>query len=177
MNTLDIVISVILGFCVVRGTFRGLIKEFSAIIGVFGGFYAAYTYYPLFAEPLSGWISDTAYLNILSFFVIFCGIFIGISIVGIIIRYVLNSASLGWVDRICGFGFGGMKGILITSVILLVLTTFLPKNASIIQDSLLSPHVVLISEKMAKVVPEDMRQQFSTKIGELRKTWEKDSIL
>lgn len=175
MNTLDIVISVILAFCVIRGTFQGLIKGFSSIIGVFGGFYAAYTYYPLLAEPLSGWISNTAYLSILSFLIIFCGIFIGISVVGILIRYVLNSASLGWVDRICGLGFGGTKGILITSIILLVLTTFLPKNASIIQDSLLSPHVVMISEKMAKVVPEDMRQQFSAKIGELKETWEKQN--
>lgn len=171
MNALDIVIAVVVGFCVVRGVFRGLIKEFSSIVGVFGGFYAAYTYYPHVAGPLSGWISNSAYLNILSFLIIFCGIFIAISIVGILIRYVLNSASLGWVDRICGVGFGGIKGVLIISVLLLVLTTFLPKNASVVQDSLLAPHVVMVSEKMAKVVPEDMREQFSSKISVLRETW------
>jgi len=172
MNALDLVIAVIMGFCLVRGIFRGLIKEASSLIGVFGGFYAAYTYYPYFTKLLSGWISNTAYLNILSFFVIFCGIFIGISMLGIVIRYILNSASLGWVDKICGLGFGGVKGVLIASVILLVLTTFLPRNASIVQDSLLSPHVVMVSERLAKIVPEDMREQFSSRIYELRKTWE-----
>ena len=44
MNYLDIIIVVILSYCVIRGVFRGLIKELSSIIGVFGGFYAAYTY-------------------------------------------------------------------------------------------------------------------------------------
>jgi len=173
MNVLDIIIAIIMGFCLVRGIFRGLIKEMSSLIGVFGGFYAAYTYYPYFSDPLSGWISNTAYLNILSFFAVFCGIFIGISILGIVIRYVLNSASLGWVDKICGLGFGGTKGVVIVSVILLALTTFLPRNASIVQDSLLSPHVVMVSERLAKVIPEDMREQFAGKIYELRKTWEK----
>jgi membrane protein required for colicin V production len=171
MNPLDIVIAVVLGYCLIRGVFRGLIKELSSIIGVFGGFHTAYTYYPLFAGPLSGWISNTAYLNILSFLIIFCGVFFAISVLGIVIRYIFNSASLGWVDRICGAGFGGTKGILIVSVLLLVLTTFLPKNASIIQDSLLAPHVTMISAKLAKIVPKDMREQFSGKFDELRKAW------
>ena len=168
---MDIIIAVILGFCLIRGIFRGLIKELSSIVGVFAGFYAAYTYYSQLAGPLSGWISNKAYLNILSFLIIFCGIFIGISIIGVIIKYILNSASLGWIDRICGAGFGSIKGILITSVLLLVLTTFLPKNASIIRASLLAPHVMKVSEQMAKVVPKDMRAQFLTKIDQFKKIW------
>jgi len=41
MNALDVVIAVIVGFCLIRGIFRGLIKELSSIIGVFAGFYFA----------------------------------------------------------------------------------------------------------------------------------------
>ncbi|PQP34359.1 colicin V production protein, partial [Desulfobacteraceae bacterium SEEP-SAG9] len=33
MNPLDILIIVIAGFCLIRGIFRGLIKELSSIIG------------------------------------------------------------------------------------------------------------------------------------------------
>jgi len=171
MNALDIVISVILGFCLIRGAFRGLIKELSSIVGVLGGFYAAYTYYKYLAGPLSGWISNTAYLNILSFFIIFCGVFIGISILGIVIKYILNSASLGWIDRACGTVFGGVKGILITAILLLVLTTFLPRNAPAIKNAVLAPHVMRVSEQMAKAIPQDMRQQFLYKIKDFKKIW------
>lgn len=171
MNPLDILIIVILSFCLIRGVFRGLIKELSSIIGVLGGFYAGYTYYVVVAKLLSRWISNEGYLNILSFLIIFCGVFIIVSILGVVIKYLLNIAFLGWVDRICGAGFGIMKGILIASVLLMIFTAFLPKGAPIMKNSLLAPHVTQISEKMAKVVSKDMKSKFVAKIAELRKAW------
>jgi len=143
----------------------------SSIIGVLGGFYAAYTYYPVIAKLLARWITNIPYLNILSFLIIFCGIFILISIAGIIIKYIMNIAFLGWVDRICGAGFGIIKGILIASILLLALTAFLPKGAPIIKNSLLAPPVTLISEKMVKVVSKNMRHQYEAKIKEFKKAW------
>ncbi|MBL7179419.1 MAG: CvpA family protein [Pseudomonadota bacterium] len=171
MNFLDIILVIILSFCVIMGVFRGLIKELSSIIGVLGGFYAAYSYYMVLAKPLSRWISNTAYLNIISFLIIFCGILILIGILGVVIKYILKIAFLGWVDRICGAGFGIIKGILIASVLLITLTAFLPKNAPVVRDSLLAPYVTLISEKMAKVISRDMKHDFTAKIAELRKAW------
>jgi len=171
MNPLDMVIIVILGYCLIRGIFRGLVKEISSIIGVLAGFYAAYTYYPLLAGLLTRWISNTPYANILSFMVIFCVIFIFISILGIIIKYLLNIAFLGWVDRICGAGFGIIKGILIVSVVLISLTAFLPKGAPIIKNSLLSPPVTLIAEKMVKIVSKDMKLLYEAKVKEFKKAW------
>ena len=173
MNFFDIIIIIILGFCVIRGVFRGLIKELSSIIGVLGGFFAAYSYYMVLARPLSRWISNVGYLNILSFLIIFCGILIIISILGVVIKYVLNIAFLGWVDRICGAWFGITKGILIAAVLLITLTAFLPRNAPVIKNSILAPHVTLISEKMAKVVSKDMKHNFTAKIAALKKAWKK----
>ncbi|MFC1857792.1 CvpA family protein [Thermodesulfobacteriota bacterium] len=171
MNPLDILISVIIGFCLIRGIFRGLVKELSSIIGVFAGFYFAYTYYPEVAKLLSRWISNEGYLNILSFLIVFCGLVLIIGILGIVIRYLLKITFLGWVDRICGAGFGFMKGILIVSVLLVVFTAFLPKGVPILKNSLLSPYVTIISEKMAKVVPKDMKHEFSSKLDKLKKEW------
>ena len=171
MNQFDVLIIIIFGFCLVRGFFRGFIKEVSSIIGVLGGFYAAYTYYMDFAKLLSGWISDKSYLHIVSFLIVFCGVFLIISIVGVVIKYILNIAFLGWIDRICGAGFGIIKATLVTSILLIALTSFLPKGAPIVKDSMLSPHVSVISEKMAKVIPEDMKHHFVSKIEELKKTW------
>jgi membrane protein required for colicin V production len=174
MNFFDIIIIIILGYCLIRGFFRGLIKELSSIIGVLGGFYAAFTYYMLVAKPLSKWITNTGYLNILSFLIIFCGVFIIISILGVIINYLLKIAFLGWLDRICGFIFGAMKGILIVSVLLIALTAFLPKGTPVIKDSLLSPYVTLVSEKIAKVVSKDMKHAFSSKIETIKRAWKKN---
>lgn len=173
MNPFDMVIIVILGFCLIRGLFRGLIKEVSSIIAVLAGFYAAYTYYTEFARLLSGWISNPTYLNIISFMILFCGVFFLISILGVIIKYVLNIVFLGWVDRICGGGFGLVKGVLIISVILMALTTFLPKGSPIIKNSLLSPYITVVSENMARVVSKEMKGEYKAKLEEFKRIWKK----
>ena len=171
MNPLDIIIIAILGFSLVRGIFRGLIKELSSIIGVLAGFYAAYTYYPYVAGLFAKWISNSGYRSILGFLIIFCAILILVGILGVLIKYVLKIASLGWFDRTCGAVFGLVKGVLIVSVVILMLTTFLPKGAPFIRKSLLAPHVMMISEKMIKMVPPDMKQQFFDKFQELKRSW------
>lgn len=171
MNPFDIFIIIVLGYSIVRGLFRGLVKEVSSIIGVLGGFYAAYSYYPLVAQLISGLFANLSYLNILSFLIIFCSILIIISILGIVIKYLLNVAFLGWVDRICGVGFGLIKGVLIITVLFIILTTFLPKGAPLIKKSVLAPHVIWISEKMVHVVPMEMKKDFFGKLDEFKKEW------
>ena len=171
MNPFDILIIIILGYSLIRGLFRGLVKEVASIIGVLGGFYAAYTYYMVLGKLLSTFIKNTGYLNILSFLIIFCGVLITVSILGVIVKYLLNIAFLGWVDRVCGFGFGIVKGILIVSVLFITLTAFLPKGTPFIKNSVLAPHVSWVSEKMAKVVSKEMKRDFMAKLGELKKAW------
>ena len=164
---------VIVGFCLVRGIFRGLVKEISSIIGVLAGYYAAYTYYGQLSKLIARWLSDAGYINILSFFIIFCLVFFIVSILGVIIKYLLSISHLGWVDRICGAGFGLVKGILIAAILLIVLTAFLPKGPPVIKESFLAPHVSHISEAMAKVVPKQMKQEFKIKFKELQSSWKR----
>ncbi len=171
MNPFDILIIIILGYSLVRGLFRGLVKELSSIIGVLGGFYAAYTYYNVIAGLLSRLIHDISYLNILSFMIIFCGVLIVVGVLGVIIKYLLNIAFLGWIDRIGGVVFGVMKAILIVSILFITLTAFLPKGTAFIKNSELAPHVSWISEKMANVISKEMKQDFNAKLGDLKKAW------
>jgi membrane protein required for colicin V production len=175
MNTLDILIVVILMYCLTMGLFRGLFRELSSIAGVLAGFYAAYTYYNYLTAYLSKWISDTGYLNILSFLIIFISIFVIIGILGAIIKYLLKIITFGWLDRVAGGVFGLIKGTLIVSVLLMTFTAFLPKGAPIIRNSMLAPRVILLSEKMSEVIPKDMKRIFSAKIEHFKKAWKTKS--
>lgn len=172
MNPFDIVICVVLAYCLIRGIFRGLVKEVSSLVGVLIGFWAAYTYYGMLARPLGQWISNPSYRFILSFILIFTAVFIVISLLGVIMRYLLSIVFLGSVDRIFGALFGLLKGVLIASVLLLVFTAFLPKNSPLVQDSLLSPHLSNVSEQMARALSSDMKIEFGHKIKELKKRWQ-----
>lgn len=172
MNPFDILVITILAYGLIRGIFRGLVREISSIVGVLGGFYAAYTYYPHAARLISPWITNSAYLNILSYMAIFSIVVIVVGILAVVIKYLLNIAYLGWVDRVCGALFGVLKGGLVSCVLFIVLTAFLPKGAPIIKNATLAPHVATASEVMAKVLSKDMKEKFILKIKDFRKSWQ-----
>ncbi len=171
MNTFDIAVIVIVSFCLIRGLFRGLIGEASGIIGVVAGFYGAYTYYPMIAVYAKEWIENPAIRNIMAFFILFCAILIVISFISILIRKILNLVFLGWVDRTFGLVFGAAKGILIVSVIFIMITTFLPKNTSLLTDSKLSVHVAKVSKALTVFVSKNNRGTFLKQLEEVKKIW------
>ena len=171
MNTLDIAICVIVGFCFVRGIFRGIVREVASIIGVFIGLCAAYIYHPYLADQLSILIPDVAYSNIVAFLLIFCAILFLVGLLGTVVRNMLKAAFIGWVDRIAGSLFGITKGILITSVVLVALTAFLPKKNSIIEKSVLAPFVIRISNGLVEIIPNKLYEYFQENLKGLEEAW------
>ncbi|BBO74128.1 colicin V biosynthesis protein [Desulfosarcina widdelii] len=172
MNPFDILVLAILAYGVIRGIFRGLVRELASIVGVLGGFYAAYTYYPYMTKLISPWITSTSYLNIVSYMILFIVVVVIVGILAVVIKYLLNIAYLGWVDRVSGALFGGVKAALIVSVLFIVLTAFLPKGAPFIRDAASSPTVATVSEVMAKVISKDMKSKFTLKIKALHTSWQ-----
>jgi membrane protein required for colicin V production len=94
-----------------------------------------------------------------------------VSILGVIIKYLMNIAFLGWTDRLCGALFGACKGILIVSVVVVMLTTFLTRNAAILRESIVVRHTMGISATMVKVASADMKSMFNTHLKDLKKSW------
>lgn len=172
MNPLDIIITIILSYCLIRGGFRGLIREVSAIIGVLGGFFLAVNFYRPLAVFLQKQLGiNSPFLNILSFMIIFGGVLIAISLLATAIRRMLEASDLTWFDRFCGVLIGAAKALLISAVIVVALTAFLPKNALLVRESLMAPYISIVAQQMAKVVSKDMKEQYNQKITELKKAW------
>ncbi len=167
MNTFDIAIIVVTSFCLIRGFFKGLIGEVSGIVGVVAGFYGAQTYYPMVSVHIQKWIENSGICDIAAFFVLFCAILIVISLVSVLIRKILKLVFLGWVDRTFGLIFGATKGILIVSVLLIMITSFLPKNTNILAGSKFSPHVAKVSEALSIFVAKNTRKDFLKQIKDV----------
>ena len=173
MNLLDVIIICILGYSLVRGIFRGLIKELASIVGVIAGLYAARMFYPQISGLMSKWITNVAYREIVGFLIIFCAVLVIVGILGVVIKYVMKIASAGWLDRLLGSIFATVKAVLIVSILLIVLTTFLPKRAAVVKDSLLAPHVMMISGEIVNLIPGEMKQRFFEKFADLKNVWKR----
>jgi len=98
-------------------------------------------------------------------------VFLVISIFGVIIKYLLRIAFLGWVDRFCGMGIGLVKGLLIVSILLVMLTAFLPRGAPVLKTSLTAPYVLTVSKEMSRAIPKDMKKNFDDKLKAFREAW------
>ena len=116
MNPFDMAIVVILGYCVIRGIFRGLIKEVFSVIALVAGFYVAYFYHETVSMMLSEWITAPEYIHIISFILLFCIVFLMITVIGLLLRFIVKIALLGVLDRIFGGVFGALKAIVIISL-------------------------------------------------------------
>jgi membrane protein required for colicin V production len=172
MNPFDMVIVMILGYGVIRGIFRGLIRELAAIAGVAVGFYVAYANYKTVSPMLARWISTLAYADIVGFILLFSAVLMIISGAGILIRLIIKVALLGVFDRILGGIFGGLKGALIVSLLFILLVSFLPSGGvKIVSESKLAPHVNTVSKGVVAVIPKEMRESFIKNIEELKKSW------
>ncbi|MCF8025869.1 MAG: CvpA family protein [Desulfobacteraceae bacterium] len=178
MNPFDMVVVVILGYCVIRGAFRGIIKEASAIIGVLGGFYAAFMFHHTLAPVFSGFVDNTDYRYFAAFLVLFCGVFAASVMAGMLVRALVQLMLLGVVDRTFGSVFGAVKGVIVVSLLFFLLSFFLPRGTSraMIEDSKLAPHVNTVAAGIIRVVPEDAREALAARLQELKLKWEEQNM-
>jgi len=171
MNPLDIVIVVVVLYCLIRGILRGVLREFFSLLGILGGLYTANLFTPSLSQYLSRWISVFPSVNAVSFCLLFIGIFFVFSAVGVIVKYVTNINFPGWVERTLGGFLGTLRGVLMVSILLLEATLLLPKGSPMVRKSRLAPYAAAVSEKVAFLVSSDIRQEFTDQLTLIRKDW------
>ncbi len=156
MNGFDVFVLVVVAFCLIRGVFRGLIREVSGIIGIVAAFYGANTYYGELIPYVQNWIDSPGLQKLVCFFVLFCAVLLVVGLAAALIRKLLQLVFLGWVDRGFGLLFGAAKGILIVTVIFIIITTFMPKGGSYLANSRTAPYLTQCSDALLVFASENM---------------------
>ena len=121
MGALDIVLSVFLLYGVIRGLMKGLFVEVASLVALIAGVYGAIH----FSDFVSGYLKehidwDQQYLNIIAFATTFVIIVVVISLAGKALTKLADFAALGFLNKLLGGLFGGLKVGLILSVVLLI---------------------------------------------------------
>lgn len=173
MNIFDIIVAVILSFCLIRGFLIGMVRQVSSIVGVLAGFFAGIRYYSLLTGYLKGWIDTAGYRDIAAFMIIFCAVFAVVILLAWVIHYLMKVSKVGWLDRTLGVIFGAVKAILVASILLIALTTFLPPEVTIIEKSRLARYLTPVSEKITLVVTDKVKSKYDKNIDKYLKNWKK----
>ncbi|RJR42192.1 MAG: CvpA family protein [Desulfobacteraceae bacterium] len=171
MNLLDILIISTVLFFIIKGLIRGFIREIASLAGVVLGVFFAARHQHEMTEFLKQFLNPGQYLPLLSFIVIFVCVVVVCNLAGWLIRLVLKKAPLGWLDRLLGLCFALLKGVVITYLVIVVLTFFLPSGTPLIARSKVCPWIVFSYQSMAGLISPDhyqkWKQRFIQKTGEL----------
>lgn len=120
MNTVDIILSLVLLYGLVRGFFRGLLTELASLVGIVAGIYGAVHFSHFLGDFLTSQINwKPQYINLVSFAITFVIIVVLVSLAGKALTKVAALAALGVVNKLLGSAFGMIKSAFVASVIIM----------------------------------------------------------
>ena len=128
MTTIDYILLAPVAFGIIYGLYRGFFKELVSVICVIVGIYLARYFGEAAAIILSKIFPIPIHIaKSISGFVIFIGAIIGLNILAKIMTKLFSATGLGWLNRLAGGAFGGIKFLLIVSILLNLITLFYNK--------------------------------------------------
>lgn len=134
MGVVDVVLIVFILVFAFKGTINGFITEAISILGIILAVLCSYMLYePLFKVMQAvGFGKDGASIGayILGFLIVY----VIVVILGNLIHNTLQAIHLGWVNRVFGFSFGVLKGVVVASVILWIIISVFPKDMKFVKD-------------------------------------------
>lgn len=121
MNTMDIIITVILLFGLIKGFIKGLFIEITSLVGLILGVYGAIHFSYFLSDLLKSKVSwDASMIQIVAFAGTFLIILLALVFLGKALTKIADTLALGFFNKILGAIFGFLKYALILSVLLLV---------------------------------------------------------
>lgn len=176
MNNLDIILIIILSITLIRGLMRGIIKEVMGIVGIILAFMLSSKYYQEITPHLTQIVPDEQISAILAYAILFISSVIVLFLIGAFIREMLKSMSLGWLDNVGGGIFGFIKGVILSSMIIFILTFTLDPKSPVLTKSRLSPYVIKITDRLIYLVPDNIKDEFKERSNRLKEKWEKSVL-
>ncbi|WP_321394498.1 CvpA family protein [uncultured Desulfuromusa sp.] len=124
MGLIDIVILAILCFFLLKGIFRGLLKEVCSLLGLVLGGVFAFTFHLPLAQLLQDSFNLPAQLCVWgSFLAIFLLLVFLFAVIGFVLNRFVKLIFLGGFNRLAGAMFGIIQGVVILSMIVLALNS------------------------------------------------------
>lgn len=124
MNFIDIVLGILILFGLIRGFTKGLFVEITSLIALIAGIYGAIHFSYIIGDYLHLKMSwQKQYINLIAFAITFILIIIIVAFAGKLLTKIANFAMLGFVNKLAGAIFGGLKIAVILGAVLVFFNT------------------------------------------------------
>jgi len=149
MNLFDIAILLLLAGFILKGLWRGLLRELCSLCGLFGGVFLAVRYHAPLAELLMesvSWPSQLCVVIAFAVLLLLTVIFFGL--LGFVLSRFVKLLFLGGFNRVAGALFGLIQGGLLLTLVLygLSVSSLLPSLNGLFEKSQLTPPLVRVGD-------------------------------
>ncbi len=170
MNILDCIILGLIVFFGVKGFFMGIFRELFSLAGIVCGFLIGNHYHPQTANLLRVYIPLKDSLPFIGFLALFTLVFIVFTLLGSLLHRMLKTLFVAWFDRGLGVFLALIKGTVISYLLIVLLTIFVPSSSPLITKSRVAPLVKVSFESMRMLISPDLYHMWE---GRLSKQSEK----
>lgn len=174
LNSLDWVILAVVFISVFGSLLKGFARELFSLGSVMVGIVLASWFYPMTTSVFLQFVSSQDLAAILGFVTIFGGCLIAGALVSFFVHKFVRLAHLQWFDRLLGAAFGLIRGWMIASVLVLLLTAF-PVKLARIQEARLAPFLLVSARVLILVTPQSLKDRFMEGYGEVERLWREQS--
>lgn len=161
MSWLDLVILGIIILSALISLIRGFVKESISLVTWIVAGVLAFRYFTPMADLLAPFVDAPTIRNVAGFAILFVSTLVVGAIVNFIMSQLVSKTGLSGTDKALGVVFGGARGVLIvTMVVLLASLTPMPE-ADWWQDSAMVGFFQQLAEWVKGIIPADAADKFS----------------
>lgn len=166
MTWFDIIALIVVGWSIIRGSWKGLVRQIVGLAGVAAGYVAAMHFYgSLTARFLKGF--SPAVGHIIAFLGIFIACMIAASIIGWLVGKLVNVTGLGTLNRIGGALLGAVKGCFIVSAAAMMLIVFLPPENRFLRGSRTITYIQPMAGLLSTLAPKGFKATYDKKVSRI----------
>jgi membrane protein required for colicin V production len=162
----DIGVFCILGFSLLIGFVRGVIREIFGLISWGAALAASYFSFPFANKIVLQYIQNPQIAQYVTYFAVFIAFLILFSIVSSLLSSFIRQTVLSGIDRTLGFGFGILRAFFILGVVDLGLSVFYPREQipPFLQNSVTIKHMHLLGDELFSLFPFSLQQIVKEKL-------------
>ena len=172
MNWLDLVLAGILLASTAAGFMKGFFRLGIGLVATFLAFLLASWFYTDAGQWAIPYTSSKGVANFVGYVLVFLAVMIAGGLLARLLAHLFKWIGLSWMDRLGGGVLGLLRGGLISIVIVLMISAFLPGDPpAAILHSRIAPYVLEGSNLLSLTTSPEIKQQFRQTYEKTKKAW------
>lgn len=164
ITSFDVIVVLLFILFVIRGTWIGFMRQLAIFLALIGSYILAASYTGEMAQYVNTFIENPKAVFYISFIILFILGSVFMLLTGKVLRLVVEVTMATWFDRTLGLLLGFAKGVFVTSIVYMAMSSSMVSSNELLEKSLTTPFLAKSSEFIQDLIKDaELRGLFDPK--------------